>query len=117
MIPSWIANIPFSLLLDLSHVSLLIYLVNLLIWLIGEILGNKEVKIVSYADDAIMMSEDEDNLQRLPHRFESTMEKYNASISVQKIQSLVIARKPRRCKLSVHKEKCWPGHDFQVSRS
>jgi len=57
-------------------------------------MGNKGVKIVCYADDAVIISEDGDNLQRLLYRFELAAEKYNMSIFVRKAQSLVIAREP-----------------------
>jgi len=44
---------------------------------------NKEMKIVCYADDAIIISEDENNLQRSLHKF--VLKKYNMSIYLQKI--------------------------------
>jgi hypothetical protein len=47
-------------------------------------MGDKEVKIICYSDGAVIISEDEDNLQRRLHRFGSTAEKYNTSISVRK---------------------------------
>jgi len=55
-------------------------------------MGNKEVKIVCYADDIIIISEDEDNIQSFLHKFELTAEKYKMSISVQIIQLLMIAK-------------------------
>jgi len=52
----------------------------------GYRMGDKKVKIVCYVyDDAVIIPEDEDNLQRLLHRFELILEEYNVSISVQKI--------------------------------
>lgn len=43
----------------------------------GYRIGNKEIKIICYADDAMIISEDEDNLQRLLHQFELIAGKYN----------------------------------------
>jgi len=51
----------------------------------GYRMGDKKVKIVCYVDDAVIIPADEDNLQRLLHRFELILEEYNVSISVQKI--------------------------------
>jgi len=68
----------------------------------GYKLGNTELKMVCYADDAVVISEDKDNLQRLLHQFELTAKRYNMSISVPKTQTLVIAKEPRRCKLAVY---------------
>jgi len=45
-------------------------------------MGDKQVKIVCYANDAVIISEAEDNLQRLPHRFGLMAEEYNMSLSV-----------------------------------
>jgi hypothetical protein len=58
----------------------------------------KEVKIACCTDDAITIFKD--NLQRL-HKFDLTMEKYNMIIFVQKIQTVVIAKEPKR-KLAVY---------------
>jgi len=58
------------------------------------------VQIVCYVNNAIIISEDENNLQELLHRFD--LEKYNMSISLQKIQSLVIVKELRRCELTIY---------------
>ncbi|XP_057653539.1 uncharacterized protein LOC130892274 [Diorhabda carinulata] len=63
-------------------------------------MGKHEFKIVCYADDAVVISEDEDILQKLLHRFETVAGKFNMIISKQKTQSFTIAREPRRCKLN-----------------
>lgn len=68
----------------------------------GYRMGKKEFKIICYADDAVIISEDEDNLQRLLYRFETAANKLNMTISVQKTQSLTISKEPRRCKLAVY---------------
>lgn len=38
-------------------------------------MGDKEMKIVCSTDDAVITSEDEDNLQRLLYKFELTVKK------------------------------------------
>ena len=45
-------------------------------------MGNTEIKIMCYADDAVIVSEDEDNLQRLLYKFEQTTNKYKMEISI-----------------------------------
>ncbi|XP_044760217.1 uncharacterized protein LOC123317675 [Coccinella septempunctata] len=63
-------------------------------------MGNKEIKIVCYADDAVIISEDEDNLQRLLYKFQQIAEAFN--ISVKKTKSFTVSREPRRCKLAIY---------------
>lgn len=55
-----------------------------------------------YADDAVIISEDEDNLQRALYRFQQTAETFNMQISVKKTKSFTISREPRRCKLAIY---------------
>jgi len=54
-----------------------------------------ETTILCYADDVVLISENEDELQRLLHQFYDS----NTMISVPKTKSLVIAKEPIRCKL------------------
>ena len=70
----------------------------------GYRLGDKEIKIICYADDAVLISEDEDNLQRMLFKLENTASKYNMKISVAKSKSLTISKEPRRCKLAIYNE-------------
>ena len=63
-------------------------------------MGNKEIKICCYADDVVLISEDEDNLQRLLFRFQNIAEKFNMAISIEKTQSLTVNKEPKRCKLA-----------------
>lgn len=70
----------------------------------GYSLGDKELKIICYADDAVLVSEDEDNLQRMLYQFEKTATKYNMEISVAKSKVLTISKEPRRCKLAIYNE-------------
>lgn len=57
------------------------------------------IKIVCYADDAVIISEDEDDLQTL-YKFETTAKKFDMIISIQKTES----KERRRCKLAVHNQ-------------
>ncbi|KAI4473472.1 hypothetical protein M0804_015332 [Polistes exclamans] len=52
----------------------------------------------------VIMSEDEDDLQRMLYKFEKTASKLNMTISVQKTESLTISKEPRRCKLAVYNQ-------------
>lgn len=68
---------------------------------VGYRMANKTVAIVCYADDAALIAENEDDLQRLLHRFKESAEKYNMTISIEKTKSLVMSKDPIRCKLMV----------------
>ncbi|XP_048522437.1 uncharacterized protein LOC125504463 [Dendroctonus ponderosae] len=70
----------------------------------GYRMGNAEIKIMCYADDAVIVSEDEANLQRLLYKFEQTTNKYKIEIYTRKTQSLTISKEPRRCKLAVYNQ-------------
>jgi len=59
-----------------------------------------EITVLCYADDAVIISENEDE-QRLLHQFYLTAKRYNMSIAINKTKSLVVAKEPRRCKLVV----------------
>lgn len=53
----------------------------------------------------VLISKDEDNLQRLRYRFQNIAEKFNMVIlviSTKKTQSLIINKEPKRCKLAAH---------------
>ena len=70
----------------------------------GYRMGNKEIKICCYADDVVLISEDEDNLQRLLFRFQNIAEKFNMAISIEKTQSLTVNKEPKRCKLAANNQ-------------
>lgn len=67
----------------------------------GYRLGDKEVKILCYADDAVLFAENEDDLQRLLHTFNVTGKQYNMTISAKKTKCITTAKEPLRCKLEV----------------
>lgn len=68
----------------------------------GYKMGEKEIKIICYADDAIITTENEDDLQRLIKEFEDTAFIYNMVISTEKTKSIVISTELRHCKLVVN---------------
>jgi len=66
-------------------------------------MNNKgDLIILCFADDAVIISENVDELQRLLHQFYPTAKRYNMSIATKKAKSLVVAKEPRRCKLAVN---------------
>ena len=65
----------------------------------GYNLGEKDINIVCYADDAVLITESEDDLQRLLHQFGKIAEKFNMQVSVEKTKSLVVSKESIRCKL------------------
>lgn len=67
----------------------------------GYRMGNKEIQILCYADDTILIAENEDDLQRLMHQFNITAKKFNMKISAEKTKSVVISKEPIRCKLEI----------------
>lgn len=68
----------------------------------GYRMGDRGVKIICYADDAVIVSEDEDDLQRLLYKFQQTAQLFNMQISVEKTKSLAISKEPKRCKLAIY---------------
>lgn len=67
----------------------------------GYRLGNRKVNILCYADDALLMAENEDELQRLLFNFNKAAKEYNMEISIPKTKSMVISRTQIRCKLEL----------------
>ena len=62
----------------------------------------QEMKIVCYADDAVLISDNEDDLQRLLYTFEKSADRFNMKISIEKTKALTISKQPLRCKLAVY---------------
>lgn len=69
----------------------------------GYRMNNRQIKAVCYADDAILVADSEDNLQRLLYRFHLTAKIFNMTISTEKTKSMVIAKEPIRCKLEIER--------------
>ena len=61
-------------------------------------MGHTEFKILCFADDAVLIAESEDNLQRMLFGFN----KYNMSMSIPKTKSMTISKEPIRCKLALN---------------
>lgn len=70
----------------------------------GYKMGNHNITILCYADDAVLIAENEDDLQRLLHKFNSIAKTFNMAISVPKTKCMTTAKTPLRCKLAVDKE-------------
>ena len=64
-------------------------------------MGDENVIIVCYADDAALVAENENGLQRLLHKFALSCEKFQLKISSKKTKTLTISREPVRCKLQL----------------
>lgn len=67
----------------------------------GYRMTNNCLKIICYADDATLISENEDDLQRLLFALNKAAKKFNMIISTEKTKSMVISKEPVRCKLMV----------------
>lgn len=67
----------------------------------GYRMGNEEVTIICYADDAMICAENEDDLQRLLNIFNRTGKQFNMTISAQKTKCMTTSKEPLRCKLEV----------------
>lgn len=67
----------------------------------GYRMSGNNINIICYADDAILIAENEDDLQRLLFKFNNICKQYNMKISTEKTKALTIARDPIRCKLVV----------------
>lgn len=64
-------------------------------------MGNRNINILCYADDAVLVAENEDDLQRLLYRFNCVAKSFNMVISASKTKSMTTSKIPTRCKLVV----------------
>lgn len=62
---------------------------------------NKEVEILCYANGAILMTQDQDYLQKLVHRLNTSARELDMTISAQKTKTIIINEEPSRCKLKI----------------
>lgn len=67
----------------------------------GYKMGNTFFHAVCYADDAALIADSEDNLQRLLHSFNTKAKELNMLINTEKTKCLVISKEPIRCKLEI----------------
>jgi hypothetical protein len=67
----------------------------------GYRMSNEEISIICYADDAVLIADREDNLQRLLHQFMLNCQKHNMKISTSKTKTLTLSKEPLRRKFEV----------------
>ncbi|XP_056641560.1 uncharacterized protein LOC130448295 [Diorhabda sublineata] len=67
----------------------------------GYKIGNRNITILCSADDAVLISNSEDNLQRMLHIFNKTAKEYNMEITTEKTDCLTVSKEPLRCKLEI----------------
>ena len=68
---------------------------------LGYTLGKNKIDIVCYADDAVLIADSENDLQKLLHKFHMSSQRFNMKISIDKTKSMVTSKQPVRCKLVV----------------
>lgn len=90
--PGGISPFLFNLIMDIEEVSA----VGL-----GYRMGRNKINIICYADDAVLIAETEDDLQRQLHKLHLTAAQLNMNISVGKSKCMTLTREPIRCKLVV----------------
>ena len=67
----------------------------------GSTIGDEDISCLCYADDAALVAEDEDALQRLLYHFSCAARKFGLQLSTKKTKTLTIAKEPLRCKLQL----------------
>lgn len=53
-------------------------------------MGDKELRILCYGDDAVLLSNTKDDLQRFLYKFTVTAKQYNKIISFSETEAMVI---------------------------
>ena len=71
---------------------------------LGYRINKKPISMICYADDATILAETEDNLQRQFHRFNQVSKQFNMQISISKTKCMTFAREPTRCKPVIDSE-------------
>ncbi|XP_056633527.1 uncharacterized protein LOC130443087 [Diorhabda sublineata] len=69
---------------------------------LGYRMGTYKINILCYADDAVLIAESEDDLQRMLHAFSKLAENLNMEISTSKTKCMTIAKEPLCCKLTIY---------------
>lgn len=64
----------------------------------------KPISMICYADDATLLAETEDDLQRQLQRFNQASTQFNMKISISKTKCMTFAREPKRCKPVINNE-------------
>lgn len=68
----------------------------------GYYFGSYNINSICYADDTVLIAENEDDLQRLLFQFYKTCQSFNMRISTQKTKCITISKEPLRCKLAIN---------------
>lgn len=79
----------------------------------GFKIGNKNVNVLCYADDTVLIADSEDSLQRLLYKFAQTCDKCNLKISTKKTKVLTVSKEPIRCKLQLYDKVVEQVNHFQ----
>lgn len=79
----------------------------------GYKMGNTFFHVVCYADDAVLIADTEDNLQRLLHAFNLKAKQLNMIINTEKTKCLVTSKEAVRCKLEVDSKLIEQVNHFQ----
>ncbi|XP_048521459.1 uncharacterized protein LOC125504114 [Dendroctonus ponderosae] len=67
----------------------------------GYRINTKRISTICYANDAAIIAENEDDLQRQLFRFHQISHRLKMTISINKAKGMKIAREPVRCKLAI----------------
>lgn len=62
-------------------------------------MGNRKIQILRDADDAALIAESEDDIQRQTYNFNTTSKKYNMSISAEKNKCVITSKYRLPCKI------------------
>jgi hypothetical protein len=62
-------------------------------------MGGSEINIICYADDAVLLSDNEDDLRGMLFNFNKAVKNFSMKIANEKTNSKTIAKIPLRCKL------------------
>jgi len=68
---------------------------------LGYKMGNDPIHIICYKDDAVLIAENEENLQTLLLKFDQMAESLNMVISLNKTKSLTISRNYTKCEVKL----------------
>jgi hypothetical protein len=68
----------------------------------GYKIGNTKLHCICYADDATLIADTEDGLQRMVHAFELKSKEYNMKISTTKTKCMVVSKIPLRAKIVIN---------------
>lgn len=70
----------------------------------GHMMGNTFFNILSYADDAVLLADCDDNLQKLLFKFDQAEENLNVSINTNKIKTITICQIRKKKTKNLHNE-------------